>query len=414
MASNDYDIVNLALVRLGANRITSLSDGSVNANEANAIYSLIRDEILRDHPWNFATRYEYLEELNENVLSVLYITAAEPPVVVFTATENPLDGDRYLMESVVGMTQVNDTEFVVESVDPVVDTELVTNGDMELDTSWASVGTPTTNERSTTHAYAGSYSRYFVADAAAEGIRCVAFTTTTGKYYYLSGWVWPSLTTVLIKMYRGAGGATLLKTETCTVVANQWNFVESYWQETVGGSSAYFSITLNGIGNCYCDNFSVYQAGTLELHDEDGAEIDGSAYTAYTSGGTLTFNTPDDHDFSYSWELPSNCLRVLEINHDPDEDFEVIENRVLMCNSDNVEAKVIFQVTDVTKYDSTFVDTFAWRLAMELCIVLTGDHSKATTMAQQYRFALASCKAIDASEGRTPQPPHNRYISSRK
>ena len=52
----DTDIVNVALRKIGATRIVSLTDGSVNANVANDIYTEVRDDLLRSHPWNFATK----------------------------------------------------------------------------------------------------------------------------------------------------------------------------------------------------------------------------------------------------------------------------------------------------------------------------------------------------------------------
>ena len=52
----DYDIVNVALRRIGASAITSLSDGSNNADVASDIYAEVRDTLLRSHPWNFATK----------------------------------------------------------------------------------------------------------------------------------------------------------------------------------------------------------------------------------------------------------------------------------------------------------------------------------------------------------------------
>jgi hypothetical protein len=50
------DVVNAALVEIGGSRITSLTDGSTNANAANDIYTEIRDGLLRSHNWNFATK----------------------------------------------------------------------------------------------------------------------------------------------------------------------------------------------------------------------------------------------------------------------------------------------------------------------------------------------------------------------
>jgi len=45
---------NRALQKLGASRITSLSDDSKNARACSACYTRIRDAMLRRHQWNFA------------------------------------------------------------------------------------------------------------------------------------------------------------------------------------------------------------------------------------------------------------------------------------------------------------------------------------------------------------------------
>jgi hypothetical protein len=50
------DICNKALDKLGQSPITSLDDGNKAANLCSRNWPLIRDQVLRDHPWNFATR----------------------------------------------------------------------------------------------------------------------------------------------------------------------------------------------------------------------------------------------------------------------------------------------------------------------------------------------------------------------
>jgi hypothetical protein len=53
---SDTDVVNVAMRLIGQNPIVSLSDGSANANTADDIYTEVRDDLLRSHPWNFATK----------------------------------------------------------------------------------------------------------------------------------------------------------------------------------------------------------------------------------------------------------------------------------------------------------------------------------------------------------------------
>ncbi len=51
----ETDVVNVALVHIGATPIVSLGDGTPSANAADDVYVEIRDGLLRGHPWNFAT-----------------------------------------------------------------------------------------------------------------------------------------------------------------------------------------------------------------------------------------------------------------------------------------------------------------------------------------------------------------------
>lgn len=54
------DVCNLALTKVGHGAITSLDDGTTSANLCNRLWPLIRDAVLRDHPWNFTTKREIL------------------------------------------------------------------------------------------------------------------------------------------------------------------------------------------------------------------------------------------------------------------------------------------------------------------------------------------------------------------
>lgn len=53
MASN-VEIANRALQKLGAKRITSLTEDSVNARAINSCFDVLRKAELRKHPWSFS------------------------------------------------------------------------------------------------------------------------------------------------------------------------------------------------------------------------------------------------------------------------------------------------------------------------------------------------------------------------
>lgn len=63
MISSPTDLCNLALGHLGEGRITSLDEDTAAARACALHYSLTRDEMLRSHRWNFATKRAELSRL---------------------------------------------------------------------------------------------------------------------------------------------------------------------------------------------------------------------------------------------------------------------------------------------------------------------------------------------------------------
>lgn len=54
--ATEVEICNSALTKIGAERITALSDQTPQAILCNAQYALTRDSLLEAHPWNFAIK----------------------------------------------------------------------------------------------------------------------------------------------------------------------------------------------------------------------------------------------------------------------------------------------------------------------------------------------------------------------
>lgn len=54
--SSVIDLCNKALDKLGQGAITSLSDGTKSSRLCDRTWPLVRDQVLRDHPWNFAVK----------------------------------------------------------------------------------------------------------------------------------------------------------------------------------------------------------------------------------------------------------------------------------------------------------------------------------------------------------------------
>lgn len=106
--SNETAIANLALTRLGADRITDIdNEQTENANKIRAVFDFLRDETLRAHPWNFATKRKNFNKLTTTPLygflnefqipgDVLRILPVGTGSDSSQATEYKVEGDKVL------------------------------------------------------------------------------------------------------------------------------------------------------------------------------------------------------------------------------------------------------------------------------------------------------------------------------
>ncbi len=76
-------LANLALYKIGGQRITSFTDGSNSARVINDIYDQCREMVLEEHPWSFATKTASLQTLSSTPtdfgdgLSIAYALPAD-------------------------------------------------------------------------------------------------------------------------------------------------------------------------------------------------------------------------------------------------------------------------------------------------------------------------------------------------
>jgi hypothetical protein len=64
MASSETEIMNSALRKLGAERITAPTDANNRARLVRDAYPNVRDQLLRAHPWHFCTAYSELASVS--------------------------------------------------------------------------------------------------------------------------------------------------------------------------------------------------------------------------------------------------------------------------------------------------------------------------------------------------------------
>jgi hypothetical protein len=64
MALSRIDLCSRALLKIGANVVSSLDEGTAEADVASNLYDYVRDGLLSAHPWHFATTQRTLAALS--------------------------------------------------------------------------------------------------------------------------------------------------------------------------------------------------------------------------------------------------------------------------------------------------------------------------------------------------------------
>ena len=113
--ASETNIANVAMRLLKADRITSLTDGSKNANVANDVFDEVRDDLLRAHNWNFASRFAKLAQLSTAPIFEFDNAYALPDEWLRTITVH--DNDAGIGTLVYREAEVDDKGVIVTSVD---------------------------------------------------------------------------------------------------------------------------------------------------------------------------------------------------------------------------------------------------------------------------------------------------------
>jgi hypothetical protein len=121
--ASQVDICNLALRRLGADTIASISESSKNAEHCNVFWEYVLDEVTSDHQWDFTKKVVTLDYTagfgvysEDDEKTITDITQASPAVVT-CGTHGFATGETIYVNDVVGMTEANDTVFPIEKDD---------------------------------------------------------------------------------------------------------------------------------------------------------------------------------------------------------------------------------------------------------------------------------------------------------
>lgn len=105
------------------------------------------------------------------------------------------------------------------------------------------------------------------------------------------------------------------------------------------------------------------------------------------------------------FQLPADCLRVLELNGSDGGDvvsdpYAVEGDRLLSCG-ERADMVYVRNVQDVSLFDALFVRALALKLAAALSESIRGNTGKTAALLEEYgRLTAPQARRVDANEGR--------------
>jgi hypothetical protein len=134
--------------------------------------------------------------------------------------------------------------------------------------------------------------------------------------------------------------------------------------------------------------------------------------TVYTTLAT-TATTPAWR-YTYQYELPADCLRVIELG-DLSYQYELAADRKLLTNCQApLSIKYTKKVTDVTLMDESFKQAWATLLASELTLAISKDGPRARTLYELYREKMADARFYGATERGPEHFQTEHYLGARQ
>lgn len=120
--------------------------------------------------------------------------------------------------------------------------------------------------------------------------------------------------------------------------------------------------------------------------------------------------------YTYLYPLPSDCLRALNVEGEPEEqveDWHVEERAIVTEATAPLNIRYIARVTDPAQWSPLFVDALVARLAAEGAFHFTGSTTREQALREAYRDTVANARRYDAQEGTASGVVASDWLESR-
>lgn len=325
MPASDTEIANDALGRLGISPIMELSDDSKQAQFAKRFFDQTREEVLAARPWTFA-----IKRANLNALSTAPVSEWQ------YAYQLPSDFLR--------LVQINNDEIETIKFKYAIEGRTIVTDESPITICYvARVTDPTL--------YSPLFSEAFALKLASKLVGPLTGALKLSMDYlalYEKAITTPQVGEQQGRAKRDKGTA--------------FNAVEI----------ANTALVMLGAPPITSFSDASTQAQLAErLYDLTRDEVlESRPWTFATKRSTLTrASNPTGSEWLYSYTLPSDYLRLIQINKDEVATIQnkyAIEGNNLLTDAASVEAIYVARITDATLYSPLFVETLTTKLALKM------------------------------------------------
>jgi hypothetical protein len=120
--------------------------------------------------------------------------------------------------------------------------------------------------------------------------------------------------------------------------------------------------------------------------------------------------TPPPMTFAFSYHLPTDCVKMNWVA-DKTTVFSVVGNRIY-TNADDAIGCYTQLITDPSRFDASFADCLAARLAADMCEPLTTSTTKQQAFFTIYQNKVHQAWIADSSEGQADPDHDDTWLSA--
>ena len=119
------------------------------------------------------------------------------------------------------------------------------------------------------------------------------------------------------------------------------------------------------------------------------------------------------YEYSYSYALPSDCVRVLDVVTDNRERY-VIEGKRLLSNAGpEIKLRYVKHSDDPNLYDGLLREALATYLALTMCEKITQSNTKKQLLVDDFKRVILEARRVDGQENPPARFAQDSWLTAR-